>query len=55
MRSARGDFGGLREWLRAKVHSWGRLRGTLEILRAATGAELGVDAFLAHLKRRYLG
>ena len=52
---ARGDFGGLREWLRARVHSWGRLRGTLEIVRTATGGDLGVDAFLAHLERRYLG
>ena len=52
---ARGDFGGLRAWLRDRVHSAGRLRSTLEIVRGATGAELGVEAFLAHLQRRYLG
>ena len=52
---ARGDFGGLRDWLRDRVHSAGRLHGTLPIVRAATGAELGVEAFLAHLRRRYIG
>ena len=52
---ARGEFEALREWLRARVHSTGRLRGTLEIVRATTGEELGVEAFLAHLERRYLG
>ena len=52
---ARGDFEDLREWLRARVHAAGRLRGTLEILRVATGAELGVEAFLAHLRGRYIG
>ena len=48
-----GDFGALFGWLRARVHALGRSRGTLEIVHAATGAELGVDAFLAHVRARY--
>jgi carboxypeptidase Taq len=49
-----GDFTGLLAWLRPNVHQRASLASTDEILIAATGAPLGTDAFLAHLKRRYL-
>ena len=52
---ARGEFDGLFRWLRANVHALGRSRSTVDIVRAATGAELGVEAFLAHLRGRYVG
>ncbi len=50
-----GEFAGLLGWLRTHVHSRGCLESTLQIVRAATGETLGVDAFLAHLSRRYGG
>ncbi|UUX51957.1 carboxypeptidase M32 [Nisaea acidiphila] len=52
---AEGDFAPLLGWLRANVHEKASSRLTDEILTEATGAELGADAFLAHLRTRYLG
>ena len=52
---ARGDFGPLLGWLRGNVHEKGSSRGTDAILEEATGRPLGLDAYLAHLRRRYLG
>ncbi|MBL8674174.1 MAG: carboxypeptidase M32, partial [Rhodospirillales bacterium] len=51
---ARGDFTPLYAWLRANVHGRGASATTDEILTAATGAPLGVEAFRRHLERRYL-
>jgi carboxypeptidase Taq len=51
----RGDFTGLLAWLRPNVHERASLASTDQILTAATGSPLGTDAFLSHLKRRYLG
>ncbi len=48
-----GEFEGLLGWLRTHVHSRGCVESTLEIVRTATAETLGVDAFLAHLARRY--
>ncbi len=50
----RGDFTALVAWLRAHVHEEGSLHATDEILEAATGQPLGIEAYLAHLRRRYV-
>ena len=50
----RGDFTPLVGWLRTNVHGVASSKGTEEILKAATGAELSAAPFLAHLKARYL-
>ena len=52
---ARGDFGPLRGWLRTHVHGRGSLASTEAIIAEATGAPLGPEAFLRHLRARYLG
>jgi carboxypeptidase Taq len=50
----RGDFSPLMTWLGVHVHGKGSLLSTDDLLREATGAPLGVAAFKAHLKERYL-
>ena len=50
-----GDFRALVDWLRSHVHGHARAKTTMQILREATGAPLGTDAFLGHLERRYGG
>lgn len=52
---ARGDFAPLTAWLRANVHGKGSSDSTDAILAGATGRPLGIDSYLAHLRRRYLG
>ncbi|WP_407526925.1 carboxypeptidase M32 [Methylobacterium oryzisoli] len=52
---ARGDFAPLVGWLRTHIHAVGSSRETDEIVAAATGKPTDLDAFLAHLRRRYLG
>jgi carboxypeptidase Taq len=49
-----GDFRPLLGWLREKVHSQGCRYGTVELLTRATGRPLDPDAFLGHLRARYL-
>lgn len=49
----RGKFDELFEWLRLKVHSLGRSKPSMEVLKDATGAPLGTTPFLNHLKSRY--
>lgn len=51
---ATGDFRPLLDWLRVNVHEKGSNGTTDEILTAATGAPLGVEAFRTHLETRYL-
>jgi len=50
----RGDFAPLLEWLRPNVHARASLDTTDQILQSATGAPLGTEAFLGHLRARYL-
>lgn len=54
-RIGRGDFAPLLAWLRENVHVWGSRYGTDDLLQRATGAPLGTEAFLGHLRSRYLG
>jgi carboxypeptidase Taq len=51
---SRGEFAPLLSWLRANVHGKGRLVDTEALVIQATGRPLGTEAFLAHLRRRYL-
>jgi carboxypeptidase Taq len=50
-----GDFGPLRAWLRANVHSKVSLLETEELLKAAIGEPLQAEVFHRHLRGRYLG
>lgn len=50
---SRGAFAPLMGWLEKNIHSQASSRSTDEILQAATGKILGVDAFKTHLKNRY--
>ena len=52
---AAGDFSVLMEWLRTHVHSRGSSATADQILTDATGRSFDADAFLAHLRNRYLG
>ncbi len=49
---ASGDFAPLREWLRVNVHQHGRKYTQRELLRRATGEELGVEPFLQYLRAK---
>ncbi|HEX2940065.1 MAG TPA: carboxypeptidase M32 [Rhodopila sp.] len=51
---ARGDFAPLMGWLRRNVHSRGAELGLNALLRSATGKNLDVSDFEAHLTARYL-
>ena len=50
-----GDFAPLLAWLKENVHRWGSFHDTDAALQAATGAPLGEQAFLDHIRARYLG
>jgi carboxypeptidase Taq len=50
-----GDFSPLDGWLREKVWSQGSFLETDALLKNATGAPLGTEAFERHLEERYLG
>lgn len=52
---AAGNFAGLMAWLRQHVHARGSSVTADEILTDATGQSFDADAFLAHLRARYLG
>jgi len=51
----RGEFSPLMAWLRQNIHGLAASRSTTDILTAATGRPLGVEAFRHHLETRYLG
>lgn len=47
---ATGDFTALRDWLRTNVHAQGRRLLPGDLIEAATGAPLGTDAFMRHVR-----
>jgi carboxypeptidase Taq len=51
---ARGDFAPLLAWLRKNVHRWGSYHDTDSVLKKATGKPLDEQAFLRHIRTRYL-
>ncbi len=50
---AEGNFKGLLAWLRAEIHEHGAKHDMQTLLSNATGRELTLDPYLAHLERRY--
>jgi len=48
-----GDFSRLLGWLRAEIHSQGRIYPLPELVRRATGSELSPKPLLRYLKERY--
>ncbi|MFT8687685.1 MAG: carboxypeptidase M32 [Novacetimonas hansenii] len=52
---ARGDFSTLLTWLRTHVHHRASSAAMRDIVRDATGAPPGPDAYLRHLRHRYCG
>jgi carboxypeptidase Taq len=51
---AEGRLGDVLGFMRERVHRHGARLPTPELMRRATGAELGSDALIAHLERSYL-
>jgi carboxypeptidase Taq len=51
---AAGDFAPLNAWLRERIWSRGCLLETDALITEATGTPLGAEAFLRHLRARYL-
>jgi carboxypeptidase Taq len=51
---ARGDFAPVLAFMRSRIHAHGRRLETRPLMREATGRDLGVDSFVAHLERAYL-
>ena len=49
----RGDFSGLRNWLRREIHQHGRSYAPREIVERVTGAGLDPVPYLAYLDRKY--
>ncbi len=50
-----GDFTPLRHWLRANIHEKASSLPMPALIEQATGAPLGTEAFLAHVRGRYGG
>ncbi|MEE2755004.1 MAG: carboxypeptidase M32 [Myxococcota bacterium] len=50
----RGDFRGLVEWVREKIHQKGSLLSPNDLMVSATGRPLDPSVFKRHLERRYL-
>ncbi|MGA0122378.1 MAG: carboxypeptidase M32 [Gaiellales bacterium] len=48
-----GEFAPVLAWLRDRVHRHGAVPAGEDLMRAATGRELGADAFMAYLEERY--
>jgi carboxypeptidase Taq len=51
---AKGSFAPLKKWLNANVHELGSKLSNDEIMEAATGNRLDIEAYKNHLKERYL-
>ena len=51
---ARGEFGGMFEWLRTNVHGLGAKVPVQELLKSATGKPLGAASFVRYVEAKYL-
>lgn len=49
-----GNFQSVKNWLGEKIYKHGKRYSTKELIRLATGKELGTEDYLALLKERYL-
>jgi carboxypeptidase Taq len=47
-----GEFGSLREWLRERVHRWGRAFQPPELLERVVGGPLAPEPYLAYLREK---
>ncbi|MEY3897179.1 MAG: hypothetical protein RLZZ214_2700 [Verrucomicrobiota bacterium] len=52
--TTRADYAPLLSWLRKSVHSHGATLDPADLIRQATGSAPTTDAYLAHLRSRYL-
>ncbi len=50
----RGELGPTRDWLHERIWTQGSRRPMKALVEAATGQPLSADAYLTHLRRRYL-
>ncbi|HEY4690509.1 MAG TPA: carboxypeptidase M32 [Anaerolineae bacterium] len=50
---ARGEFGALREWLRANVHRYGRKYMPDELVRRVTGESIQSRSYMRYLRTKY--
>jgi carboxypeptidase Taq len=50
---AKGEFGMLRAWLGQNLYRPGRKFGAAEIVRRATGEEMTIKPYVAHLREKY--
>jgi carboxypeptidase Taq len=48
-----GEFAPILGWLRERIHRHGRILPADELMRQATGAPLGHEAFMRHLRAKY--
>lgn len=48
-----GEFGVIREWLRDNLHRFGRMQEGPDLIRHATGRDLGVEDYLSYLEAKY--
>ena len=49
----RGEIGRIREYLREKIHQYGKLRDSRTLLRDVTGEDFTPDYYIAYLKEKY--
>jgi carboxypeptidase Taq len=49
-----GKFAPIQAWLKQEIHSKGSRYNGEELMQRVTGKPLGLDAWLAHINRRYL-
>lgn len=52
-RIRRGDLAPIREWMREKVHRFGRILGPKELLKEVTGEEPDSSYFLRYVMKKY--
>lgn len=50
---SKGNFDKILEWLREKIHKYGSLKMTEDIIREACGKNLNVEDFTNYLKKKY--
>ena len=49
----RGELDKIREWLGEKIHKYGKLKTTSEIIKEVTGEELNPKYYIEYLKEKY--
>ncbi|MBI5272921.1 MAG: carboxypeptidase M32 [Chlamydiia bacterium] len=52
-RVAKGDLAFVRDWLKNKIHRWGRLYTSESLVKKATGKSLNEESYCSYLKNKY--